>query len=308
MGLFEHLNKQPSHLNRGILTGIPQPPSEISAHSYLVDAKSQPRVYAPRDGSIEKSSTNFIKAATRTPVPPFSGSVKPLIPPQDPNFSPPRTTMKLASPRWQSPQVRDANSMHFQTAISAEGTFFGSHAGSSDSLDRETHRNIGPSVLSNRTMGGSVVSPSAASAISNHSSSPVRGLHTPTSQGAASFASVGVASVVLSQRSPRYANSKFIHNDEGALIMHPIAAVNESRTLNNTLANSSSSTIAQTAASPTKKRVAVTQDFNKIVEKELYSLKQREFDRMMHGSKCVAMDLGLQELKLRSQKATPVKH
>ncbi|CUF10940.1 Hypothetical protein, putative [Bodo saltans] len=303
MGLFEHLNQRPSHVNRGILTGIPQPPSEISSHNYLVDSQYQTRSYAPKDGSIEKSSTNFIKAATRTPVPPFAGSVKALIPPQDPNFSPPRTTMKLSSPRWQSPQVRDANSMHFQTSISAEGTFFLSHAGSSDSLDRDAHRNVGPSVLSNGTMGGSVISPLAASAISNHSSSPRRGLHTPTSQGAASVVSGGVASVVLSQRSPRYANTKFTHNTEGALIMHPIAAVKESRSLE-TLASSSS---LSSAPSPTKKRIAVTQDFNKIVEKELYTQMQREFDRTMHGSKCVVMDLGLQELKLRSQKTATTK-
>lgn len=293
MGLFEHLNNLPTHPIRGKLVTIPQPPSEMSGHSYLMDHCIE-KPYTPRAGSIEKSPTNFIKGATRTPVPPFGNSTKVLIPPQDPHFSPPRSTLKLETPRWHCPAVREPNAMQYRPSITAAGTFFEP----GEAMDGTLQMKSGTFHRSSARNG--VVSPLSTS--SNHSSSPRREVQTPLSTDATT--SSGVAAVVVSRRSPRYANTKFVRNDEGVLIMHPIAARKEGRSLETSPCTTprrgilSSPSLNSSSTFSSRKKCPVSQDFNKFIEEQLYTHAQHEFDRAMLSPRCVVMDLGMHELKL----------
>lgn len=295
MVLLEYLKNKEVVAYRGKRVNIPAPPHEFAARDYLEHLPDVHMQHAKH--SIERSATNYIVAALHTPVPPFMQSTVPIVPVPDPHMSPHRSTLRLASPRWTSPQLRDANQLHYVTPLSTcsvAETFFEKVHRSDGTVDVSMKKTV---VSPRRRAAGSssLASPSSRpassaprqAAVSTDASVDdcVSRANRLSSNGCTSLSST-VSSAALQRRSPRHMRSKFVYNEEGLIVMDKETSIAESRLL---------------AGVPAPVSESAYQYRSTVLDRDMH-VKQRQFEQALLSPRSVRMDLGIFEMMLNKKK------
>lgn len=268
MPFNQRFNESAQMTPRGIKTSIPRPPDEVAERNFLYHIPSVP--FSPKNkNSIERSASNYISGAKKTPVPPYQCSNTPIVPAPSPQLAPQQSSFNVSSPRRKVPAVREPNQMTFEPSVTALDTFF-----------EKTAEDVYVLKKSQRTLRSLVGSfASQADGLSSQGMTPLPGL--TTASGSARSISPGglshnVSSHLLQARTPRFTTSKYILNREGVIGIHPDTTRREN------------SVMKQVPDIPT----ASCYQYRSTHQEKDLKRQQKEFDEMLLSPRSVIFDLG----------------